>query len=982
MRVAAFATGAGIRVLTSSLFALLGPIGLLISFGPALLDFFRNKFFPASEVDEKFDRILKMTDKVKDADEQFTNSSVTGSARRVAGAKAALGAQLEIITMLDQTLALERENAKEAGEAAKQAKAAAEAQKTALEERIAAMEAAGPGRNVRGFNKSLSDARAELAATNQSITDLDNKITRSGEIAKKSGPRFGEAVEKGLQALKDSPALSEFMSPAINEVEGLVKQFNEGKISAETLGKKFTEISNEADAGTQFINGIQGAVQGLATQQNALKSKAQGPYDAITNAAKGVVAELDKVILKAPSIADALTADSLSKYKDQIDAIFGKDTTEGQIRAFTDQLVKNNETVKEFPAKLEESKQKLQVLNQVAKLSPAAFAAANDELDAQRELRKQALAAEKALIVAAETKNGILSEEGKILAANFDRKIKAIEVEAQLDTAEARRIEALQISLKNEKMFLGVRQKVLAATKQQISAQQSILESEAKIRNLRDPLKRSGSLDEADNLNIIKQMSQVRKDAAFEEFKLRGEAIEIDANLTKLKFELVKEQLRAAEALDASTEKSIDAAIGNVDKLIGAQHKANAMALRAAQKRLEAEEEGAVVAFTKAATESASTLSGLFNLSQTTIGADEEGKGGVSGTQFFLDKASAQEKVDFFKGLTAEYMETLKTLGPDGEFVGAVVAGTFAITESFVVLSDQLKNDTEGMAKFGAVAAAVGASIGAVNQMMQAGYQRTIASIDEQIEAEKKRDGKSAASVAKIQQMEKKKEQTQRKAFEMNKKMLMAQTIAKTAAGIAGVLAGIKDPLVTAPLAVVMAGVIGAMGAAQLAVIAGTSFQGGGGSASGGIPSAITVGSRSNNIDLARSQGARGELAYLRGESGIGGPENFRSAFGGYRNRAEGGNTGFMVGEQGPELFVPERPGRIVPSDDIAPAGNSNVTFNINTIDATGVEDILTQQRGNIIGMVRQAANSYGQDFIEEVDTTVFTQNSIGVSRY
>ena len=120
----------------------------------------------------------------------------------------------------------------------------------------------------------------------------------------------------------------------------------------------------------------------------------------------------------------------------------------------------------------------------------------------------------------------------------------------------------------------------------------------------------------------------------------------------------------------------------------------------------------------------------------------------------------------------------------------------------------------------------------------------------------------------------------------------------------------------------------------------------------------------------------------MRGESGIGGPENFRPAFGGYKNRAEGGSAAFMVGEQGPELFVPERPGRIVPNDDISAPAPSNVTFNINTVDATGVETLLTQQRGNIIGMVREAANSYGQDFIEEVDTSVFTQNSIGVSRY
>ena len=89
-----------------------------------------------------------------------------------------------------------------------------------------------------------------------------------------------------------------------------------------------------------------------------------------------------------------------------------------------------------------------------------------------------------------------------------------------------------------------------------------------------------------------------------------------------------------------------------------------------------------------------------------------------------------------------------------------------------------------------------------------------------------------------------------------------------------------------------------------------------------------------------------------------------------------------MVGEQGPELFVPEMPGRIVANDDIAPAAPTNVSFNINTVDATGVEDLLVAQRGNIIGMIRQAANSYGQDFVEDVDTSVFTQSAGGVSRY
>ena len=64
-------------------------------------------------------------------------------------------------------------------------------------------------------------------------------------------------------------------------------------------------------------------------------------------------------------------------------------------------------------------------------------------------------------------------------------------------------------------------------------------------------------------------------------------------------------------------------------------------------------------------------------------------------------------------------------------------------------------------------------------------------------------------------------------------------------------------------------------------------------------------------------------------------------------------------------------------------ATNTNVSFNINTIDASGVEDMLTVQRGNIIGMIREAANSYGEDFVESVDTSILTPTADrGASRY
>ena len=263
---------------------------------------------------------------------------------------------------------------------------------------------------------------------------------------------------------------------------------------------------------------------------------------------------------------------------------------------------------------------------------------------------------------------------------------------------------------------------------------------------------------------------------------------------------------------------------------------------------------------------------------------------------------------------------------------------------------------------------------------MNAASQARIAGVNREIEAEKKRDGKSKESLAKIKALEKKKEAMERKAFENNKKLQIASIITSTAVGI---MKAIEQGGV---LGFATGAIIAAMGAAQLAIVQGTSFQGGGSAPSAGSdPSKIAVGKRRDTVDIARSQSARGELAYFRGERGMGsGPEAFRPAFYGKKNRAVGGNTGFVVGEQGPELFMPDRPGTIVPADDTAEmtGGATNVVFNINTIDSRGVEEMLVEQRGNVIGMIREASNSHGITFLEEVDTDVLTPATGGVSRY
>ena len=364
----------------------------------------------------------------------------------------------------------------------------------------------------------------------------------------------------------------------------------------------------------------------------------------------------------------------------------------------------------------------------------------------------------------------------------------------------------------------------------------------------------------------------------------------------------------------------------------------------------------------------------------TRLGGDTLGAASVFGSA----TAAAGTPENAAEGIAALNMEAqatlenLKKLGPEGEVNAAIIGGALNVAE-------QWSSSLEIITSKGATASdklqagfqAVGATINALSQVQKAQSKAAIAGVDREIKAEQKRDGKSKESIAKIKALEAKKEKIKRKAFEQDKKMKMAEVVMAT--GVA-IMNSVKMGL---PWGAVFGAMAAAMGAAQLAAISSTSYQGSAASAdAGGSPSTITAGQRRSSVDLATSQSARGELAYFRGAQGQGGPESFTPAFSGYKNRAEGGNTAYMVGEQGPELFVPELPGRIVPNDDIAAATPTNVSFNINTIDASGVEDMLVAQRGNIIGMIRQAANSYGQDFVEDVDTSVFTQSAGGVSRY
>ena len=307
---------------------------------------------------------------------------------------------------------------------------------------------------------------------------------------------------------------------------------------------------------------------------------------------------------------------------------------------------------------------------------------------------------------------------------------------------------------------------------------------------------------------------------------------------------------------------------------------------------------------------------------------------------------------------------------------GAVVAGLMNLSATMLTSFD---NMTEGFDKlkekgdeatkqdkldaYAGALEGVGNILGSLGQLAAASAKQKIAGVDQEIAAEKKRDGKSKESLAKIAALEKKKEMIERKAFERNKKIQMAQIIVNTAAAIMKASPNL-------PMMVLM----GVMGAAQLAMVAGTSYQGGGSIDQAAAPSSISVGKRDNKVDVSRGASA-GETAFLRGQTGVGtNANNFRSgAAAGMKSYSAGGEI--LVGERGPEVITPLSPLEVTPNDKIG--GMSNVNFTINAVDAAGVEQLLVAQKGNIIGMIREAANEHGEEFMEGVNTNAYGGEAI-----
>ena len=96
---------------------------------------------------------------------------------------------------------------------------------------------------------------------------------------------------------------------------------------------------------------------------------------------------------------------------------------------------------------------------------------------------------------------------------------------------------------------------------------------------------------------------------------------------------------------------------------------------------------------------------------------------------------------------------------------------------------------------------------------------------------------------------------------------------------------------------------------------------------------------------------------------------------GGNPHRASGGSVSkgqpVVVGERGPEVITPSAPIDVTPNYALGGQGQ-NINFNISAVDGASVQNMLNEQQGNIIQMIRNAANDNGEAFLENVDSTVY----------
>ena len=280
----------------------------------------------------------------------------------------------------------------------------------------------------------------------------------------------------------------------------------------------------------------------------------------------------------------------------------------------------------------------------------------------------------------------------------------------------------------------------------------------------------------------------------------------------------------------------------------------------------------------------------------------------------------------------SNYTDALDTIASYNPTITDMISNMGQLTNAFIAFGK------------GAIDASqlVAPVINTIGSAMTASSQRAIDSIQSQIDMEKKLDGNSEKSKAKIAKLEAEKAAKE-------KKMAQQTIITQTAAGMAQALGSMPYPYNLVAMGTVAAAGLMALKQAQ----SGSSIA----TSTASAPESLSLGERSNRVDTSLSA-TMGESAYIRGDQGIGSIQKFTP-------RASGGKayagTTILAGENGPEP--------ITLGEDAMVTSNSNarkgkqtggIQLNINAVDARSFQDLLATDPKFITSLVESSLNERG----------------------
>lgn len=302
----------------------------------------------------------------------------------------------------------------------------------------------------------------------------------------------------------------------------------------------------------------------------------------------------------------------------------------------------------------------------------------------------------------------------------------------------------------------------------------------------------------------------------------------------------------------------------------------------------------------------------------------------------FADFGTTMSSIAGIDGLTelqANFSNTLGTLGTTySDFLSSMDSQSMSFAE-------YLGGNLEALASIGQAALGMAQSVYAEISASK------IESINQEIAAEQRRDGKSAESLAKIKKL--------------NAQRIKEETKAKKASVMMSTATAIMQAMAQIPFPgnVAVAAATGIMGMVQLANIdkAANGQLAALNTGAGGNLS-ISGGNRDNSIDVSKAANA-GELGYLRGQSGSGTASNFIPGRAGGNDAMAG--AAITVGESGPEVIVPKVPVSVQPAGQSSGANITYApTYHLQAIDAEGMDALMMKHSRSIYAGLETELNA------------------------